>query len=227
MDLRQIYGHDMIMRPFMGNMMWMRRDMCIPFHHFAIQHALRQHLSFDLDVVFEIGSGMGDGIAELAAHNPFPHIRFYGGDIALEGQACIREFADLLNLQTLHGLDFNILNPDFSFLKGKKSALVFSQFALAYVNPFPEAFFHRLLDAVNEVKVILFEPFSFELVDEAPELKPVFTRERAKHYGICGNLWSTIRALQQSGYIDIDELIPDFAGKTTFSAISLARFHKR
>jgi len=226
LGLQKAYGHDMVRRPFMGSPMWMRRDMCIPFHHFVLQHILAEQVHSDLDAVFEVGAGIGDTIAELATRNPHKHIEFYGGDISLRGIDCIKEFADILGLPTLRGIDFDITKPDFGFLKGKKRILVFSQFALVYVNPFPEDFFPRLLDAVDEVTMLIFEPFSFALADEQP-IQPIFSRERARAYGICENLWPCIRTLEKNGRIVIEEIIPDIIGKTTFSASSLVRFRKK
>jgi SAM-dependent methyltransferase len=227
MGLREVYGHEVIQRPYMGDMMWMRRDMCLPFHYFTMQHILAQQIQPNLDVIFEIGCGIGDMLAELAASTPYPHIDFYGGDIYENSRRGVREFSEILNLPTLHGVDFDITKPDFSFLKGKKRALVYSQFTLVYVTPFPDTFFSQLLDVVDEVTVVLFEPISFELADEAPNLKPLFSRKRARAYSICENLWSCIRSLERGGRIVIEDVVPDMIGKTSLNSVSLVRFRKK
>lgn len=226
MEPQEIYGHKTVMRPYMGYSLRMRHDMAIPFHHFVLQHILAEHMHADLDVVFEIGAGIGDTIAELAARNPFRHIDFLAGEIALNGQRCAAEFADTLRLRNLRAVDFDITAPNFGFLKGKKNALVFSQGALIYANPFPEQFFRRLTDSVEHVTVLLFELCSFAFADEF-KITPGFTREQAKSYGIAENLWNCIKAAELDGHIVIDEVIPDVAGKTSANAASLIRFHKK
>ncbi len=225
MGLRQVYGHDMVVRYYMGQQMLVRRDMCLAFHHFVIQQILTKTLRADFDAVFEIGAGLGDSIAELAARNPYSHIQFFGGEIALHGLRSLAEFADMLSLKNLHGVDLDISNPDFSFLKCKRNVLVFSQFVMVYVNPFPLAFFERLLDALENVTFVLIEPFSFSLANEM-SAKPGFTLQQAQSYGIAQNFWEGVQDLQKAGRIVIDEVVPDIAGKTMLSTVSLARFRK-
>jgi len=221
-----IHGHDTVLQYFMGTPIRMRRDMCIPFHHFVLQHIFAQHVHAGLDVVFDIGSGIGDSVSELAARNPFSNIDFIGGEIALNGQKCIAEFAGLLGLPNLRGVEFDMTRPNFDFLKGKKNALVYSQFAMVCLNPFQEQFFEKLLDSVENVTALFFEPFSFALADEM-NFKPGFTRNQAKNYGIADNFWACIKNLEQAGRIVIEDVVPDIVGKTLLSTISLVRFHKK
>lgn len=185
-----------------------------------------QQIHAELDAVLEIGAGIGDSIAEAASRNPHKDIEFFGGEIALNGLKCIAEFADMLGLKNLHGIDFNIVDPHFGFLKGKRNVLVYSQFAMVYVNPFPYRFFEKLLDAAENVTALLFEPFSFALAEEFRDIKPLFTRGRARDYGIAENFWDCIRRLRDEGRIVVEEVIPDIAGKNAFSTVSLVRFRK-
>jgi tRNA G46 methylase TrmB len=225
MEPQEIYGHQTVMQPYMGYRLRMRRDMSIPFHHFVLQHIVSEHMHAGLDVVFEIGAGIGDSIAELAARSPFNHIDFVAGEIALNGQRCLAEFADMLHLPNLRSVDFDITAPNFDFMKGK-NVLVFSQFAMVYANPFPEQFFRQLAESAQTVTALLFEPFSFALADEF-KIEPWFSRDRARRYGIAENLWDCIKAAESDGHIVIDEVIPDVAGKTAIVATSLVRFHKK
>jgi hypothetical protein len=223
---RDIYGHKTFLHPYMGMGLRVRRDMCIPFHNFVLQRILGEHLREDMDVVFEIGSGSGDTIAELAMRSPSDQIEFIGGEIALNGQRCLAEFADILRLPNLRGVDFDVTAPNFDFFKGKKNALVFSYFSMVYANPFPEQFFRQMVDSVETLTALLFEPFSFALADEF-KIEPWFSRDRAKAYGIAENFWSCVKQVERDGLIVIDEVIPDITGKTAITAASMVRFHKR
>ncbi|MGZ6253971.1 MAG: hypothetical protein ACXWM1_12995 [Candidatus Binataceae bacterium] len=218
----QHHGQTLIKQPFMGHHVWTPVDMCLHFHNFVLQHFLVGHLRTDLDAVVEIGCGAGDALVDLANRSPFPNIKFFGGEIALNGLRTLARLAEMRQLDNVAGVDFDIANADFGFLAGARKILVFSQFALVYVNPFPAEFWERLLQAADEVSVMLFEPFSFALDVE----NPLFTRKQATNYGLAQNFWESIQALAQTGRIVIDELIPDIAGKNGNSAVSLVRFHK-
>ena len=226
MKPKLVYGNETVYRPFMGHLVRMPIDMNLPFHQFLLQRFLLRHMNEQLDAVFEIGSGIGDCIAELAARNPFQKIEFFGGEIALNGHRCLSEFADMLGLRNLHGVEFDVLDPDFGFLKNKRNVLIYSHFSLVYAKPFPCAFFEKLLDAAENVTVLLFEPFSFALADEM-KIVPFFDRDRAQNYNIAENFWECITHLKNEERIEIDELIPDVAGKTVWTAVSLVRFRKR
>ncbi len=226
MGLRNLYGHDVIAHPFMGQLIEMRTDMCVPFHHFVMQHVLKSKLTADTDAVFEIGMGIGDALTDFALRNPWPHIEFFGGEIALNGLKCLKEFSEMLGLKNVRGVEFNCEKPDVSFLKGKKKALVFSQFTLVYLKPFPERMFLDLLEVVDEVTAVFFEPFSFALTPRLGN-KPIFDHGRAMAYGINDGFWAGLESLQARGKIVIEDVVPDFIGKALLSTVSLVVFRKK
>ena len=122
------------------------------------------------------------------------------------------------------GVELDIRNPNFEFLRGKKRVLVISHFALVYSNPFSPEFWHQLFRVVPEVRGVLLEPFSFSVPDLAPA--PLFTQPQAQFYGIAENFYEVMRALEKNGEIEITEIVPDITGLTTNSAISLMRFQR-
>ncbi len=216
------YGHSTVLQPHMGGMNRVRTDFCSELHSAFLQHILAGHIVPGLDAVFEIGCGMGHDLVGLAARNPT--LPFFGGEIVPGAQAVVRKLAAAANLDNVTPIDFDIRAPDFGFLSAK-NVLVFSNFSLVYANPFPRDFFPRLLDAVASAHVVLFEPVSFELAAQLPE-PPLFTRERARSYGICEHLLAVILELAEKGRIVIEEVVPDISGRSGFNSVSLVRFKK-
>lgn len=226
MGLQNVFGHDVVFHPFMGRLFQMRVDMCVSFHHFVMQHVLKTKITPDTDAVFEIGMGIGDELTDLALRTPWPHIDFYGGEIALSGLQCLEEFKNMVGLKNIHGLDFDFTNPNVEFLRGKKKILVFCYGVLMYAKPFPERLFLELFDIAEDVTAVICEPFSFGLTKRLGNT-PIFDRARAKAYGFCEEFWEGIESLETSGKIVIDEIIPDFTGKALISSGSLVVFRKK
>ncbi|MBX7198149.1 MAG: hypothetical protein K1X51_02110 [Rhodospirillaceae bacterium] len=224
MNPERVNGYEIIDRPHMGRIIRMRRDMSPLFHQMFLQQILAPHVTDDLDAVLDVGCGYGDLLAELAAETPRTGPAFFGGEVALPGVACLRHFAEMLGRDNLRGVELDIRDPDFEFLRGKKRVLVISHFALVYVAPFSPDFWHKLFSVVPEVRAVLMEPFSFSVPELAPE--PLFTRERAQFYGIAQNFFEVMRELEKGGEIEITEVVPDITGLTTNSTISLLRFRR-
>jgi hypothetical protein len=225
MGSAQLYGRTLVPQPFMGQALPIRREICVPFTDLIINEFLAEHLHPDVDAVFEMGSGPGVNLVQLAARNPYPKIEFFGGEIALNGHWCLRELAALAGVPSVHSVSFNMMNPDFSFLRGKRRVLIYSHFALMYATPFPGDFFFKLWAAAENIDLVLFEPVSFEIL-QGQEAKPMFPLSRAQNYGICTNLWTHIQSEVTAKRFVIDELIPDAFGKSALNAVTLIRAHK-
>jgi hypothetical protein len=222
MGVAERYGYSTVLQPHMGQMNHVRTDICSELHSTFLQHILASHIRPGLDAVFEIGCGMGHDLVGLAAR--YPTIPFVGGEIAPGAQAVVAKLAAAAKLSNVTAIGFDIKAPDFEFLTGK-NVLVYSNFALVYASPFPRDFFPRLLDTVARAHMILFEPVSFELAAQMAN-PPLFTRERARGYGICEHLFAVIRELREQGRIILEEVVPDISGRSGFNAISLVRFKK-
>lgn len=216
------FGHQTIARPHMGQHLQMLKDVVAPFHHLILQNVFRTHITSDVDTVFDVGCGTGDILAELISSDPHDRIRYFGGEIALNGRACLERLGRLQGKKNVNAVEFDLRAPDFTFLQGTQRLLLISNFALVYARPFPENFFPKLFAVVPNVHAVLFEPMSFAL----PELtnSPLFTRERAQSYNIAENLYPILQSLHDRGIIQIEEIVPDMTGLTTFSAVTLLRF---
>jgi hypothetical protein len=209
----------------MGNLVLTRGDMCIVQHYYMLRDLLLKGLDGTHDAVLEIGAGIGDVIAELAAREINPGVDYFAGEIARYGRRSAERFAAMLKIPNLHAVDFDITAPDFSFLKGKRRVFVFSHFSLVYVNPFPPSFLRALLDCAEHVECMLFEPFSFCLKPSLTQ-QPLYSRNQARASGIAENLWPALEELAQEGCIEMREVIPDICGKTILTSVSLAHFIK-
>lgn len=222
--LGKTYGYDMIARPYMGQVIAMRKDMTAQFHHFFIQHILRESLTADVDCVFDMGAGKGDILAELAASARRPDVQFLGGELAVYGRACLDRFAAMLEMPNLRSVTFDMRAPDFGMLAGFKNVLLISQYALVYLNPFPESFWRQAFAATQALRATLLEPVSFSV----PELtdRPLFKLRQAQAFGQAENFVEVLRSLQKSGELKITEIVPDITGLSALSSVSLIRFEK-
>ncbi|MBX7200212.1 MAG: hypothetical protein K1X51_12660 [Rhodospirillaceae bacterium] len=222
--LGKAYGYDMLARAYMGQVIAMRRDMTAHFHHFFVQHILRESLTRDIDCVFDLGSGKGDILAELAASAGRPDVQFIGGELAEHGRACLDRFAGMLGMRNLRSAPFDMRAPDFSVLAGFKNVLLISHYALVYLNPFRESFWRAAFATTPAVRATLLEPVSFSV----PELtnRPLFKLRQARDFGQAENFIEVLRNLQGSGELRITEIVPDISGLSALSSLSLVRFEK-
>lgn len=224
MGLHRVHRRDVIMRPHLGQLIPMGRDFSAPFHHMVIQQSLLPHVTADLDCVVDVGCGTGDIIAELAAVSRRDGLTYFGAEPGRLGRRCLDHFAELLDLPALRSVDLDIRTPDFSFLEGMHSVLLISSFSLVYANPFPAEFWRKLFRTVPAVKAVVLEPLSFAAPNYTSA--PLFTRERARTYGISEDFLDVVHALERNGELRVREFVPDLIGLSTNSAVSLLHFEK-
>lgn len=180
----------------------------------------------DATAIVDVGSNDGSTICDLALALQRPDISFFGCELQLNGQQSLAEYADMLDLDNVHSIDFNINSPRFDFIKGVRHAFMYSIGTLVYANPSPLRLFEELLFSVERVSCLLFEPVSYQLANEFG-IKPAFSQAKAQSYGFSDTLWQTIKTLEQQGRIAIREVFPDFISPTTATVMSLIHFESK
>jgi hypothetical protein len=218
-----VYGVQTAVAPHMGRTVRLRADMILAMHATIVTDLLMREISDDIDIVFEIGSGTGSQLMNLALRNPYPHIQFYGGELSESGRNCLSRFIDISGLANVHSLPFDIQSPDFSMLSGKR-ALVFTHAVLTAVNPLSPHFLDSALSAAASLRGWFMEGISYQLAQDFPVDAPLATRMRADLYGFGHDLWKILKSLEQSGRIVIDEVIPDLSGPSFVNPLSLVTF---
>jgi hypothetical protein len=222
MEPTEVFGHQTVIRPYLGQSIRVAKDISTHFHYMVLHHTLKSSITDELDMVIDIGSGIGDVIAELAASDSRPSIEYVGCEFSKKNLKCHQLFAAAMGKSNLRAIEFDVVNPDFRFLEGKR-VFLYSVFSLVYANPFP-ANFWSALSAASEVRGIFFEPVSYRLPHLTKE--PLFEEARARHYGLSEGFFSSLQSAVDAGQIAIEEIVPDYVGLSIFSAVSMIRFKK-
>lgn len=164
------------------------------------------------DAIVELGSGIGERLFEVYLSGGPRGIPYYGAEVWETGRAVADRLAALEPGLDFRSVPFDMHTPDFSFLRGHRRVLLFSNAAICCVEHLPLAFVEGMAGAAPSVVGVHYELISHQF-QAAPSDR--YSSERNLNRDFMGLL----KLAQGAGTIGIDYLGPDLY--TTSSAQSM------
>lgn len=183
-------------------------------------------LAGDVDCVFELGSGYGLQLFRLFLADGPRQARYIGGEFCASGRELAEKLARLEPNMRFESVAFDLRRPDWSALDGSRKALIFTSWALMYVNDMAEDFFESLARWPGEATLVFCEPVGFQWGVSHPISAEQAECHAAKQLN--GDLVAAVNRAAAAGLIEPLVLAQDVFAKSTgpFDLFSLLVCHK-
>jgi hypothetical protein len=122
----------------------------------------------DHDCIVELGSGLGRNIFEIYFNGGPAKATYFAGEFTESGRSVTEKLASLIPELDIRACAFDHRKPDFSFLNGHRSVLMFTCHSIEQVDRIPDDYFETLAGAAENVTCIHFEPFGFQISTNNP-----------------------------------------------------------
>lgn len=133
----------------------------LPFMKFDLA-AMLAGFAQDVDTIVELGAGFGPKLFQLFLAGGPVNARYVAGEISPAGRDLARMLAALEPRLRFDARPFDLSRPDWSLLEGAGKALIFTSWALMYVNAVPDDFFQTLAAWPGEAILVFCEPLGFQ-----------------------------------------------------------------
>jgi hypothetical protein len=178
----------------------------------------------DCDCLVELGSGLGRNLFEVYYGGGPAGIPYYAAEISKSGRRITERLAGLDPALDITSCVFDHTAPDFSFLKGRKSAFMFTCHSIEQVPMVPEDYFDCLASAADKVVCAHFEPFGFQIssVSEVSMMQAKQVEEKNWNR----NFLEVLKKANKKGVIKLTYLAQDMFGISDDSPTSIAVWRK-
>lgn len=164
----------------------------------------------DFDCIIELGAGYGRNLFILDKILNQPKVKYHSAEYTKSGrelsEMLATKFMPKMNFKT-HFLDHK--EPDFSFLKDSKKALIFSCHSIEQVPKTPNDYYEKLARSGPEITGIHLEPFGFQMEEETDILDPHHQFSLERKFNL--NLYKTLKNSNKLNIINLHSCKRDIA----------------
>ncbi len=165
----------------------------------------------DFDCVVELGAGYGRYLLDIFYNGGPRKMKYIGAELTDSGCEMMQTLFPMVPGGDMEARKFDLLKPDFSFLRPFKRVLFYTVFAIQQVTEIPFKLVEEMSRAAEYVKTVHLEPFGFQV---EPNLGEMTTRhaEHIREKGWNTNLGPMLVQGHNSGVIRLSHLVAEVMG---------------
>lgn len=139
-----------------------------PVRNEAVVANVMDLITDETQAVIELGCGYGRHLFAIrdSVEHLFPHLKYYGGDISVNGLATARKIASLdVGRDNITFFPFDFDQPDISAVAEKSNLVFYTAHAIEQVKFIGAALFEKILSAGDVITCFHAEPVGWQMND--------------------------------------------------------------